>query len=136
MRVCRIHSRINIWTGKVIVNWNHYKSMLATIHTMFVNEKINRIYPFCPFSTWDKIQKHFKRSIGPKISHPLMIPKTPKNAPPCVGVGPPYDKFQSYPIHKKPSTSVIGLKNYLAISIFIFQSGFVYISHIYIILYV
>ena len=23
--IYRIHSRLNIWTGKVIINWNHYK---------------------------------------------------------------------------------------------------------------
>ena len=28
------------------MNWNHYKSMLATIYAMFVNEKIIRIYTF------------------------------------------------------------------------------------------
>ena len=30
--------------GKVIINLNHYKPMQATIDTMFVNEKIIRIY--------------------------------------------------------------------------------------------
>ena len=60
MRDYRIHSRINIWTGKVVLNWNHYKSMLATIHTMFVNEKFIRIYSFCPFSPWNTRQMHFK----------------------------------------------------------------------------
>ena len=38
-RIHRIHLRINIWTGKIIINWNHCKSMQATIDTMFVNEK-------------------------------------------------------------------------------------------------
>ena len=63
LRVYRIHSRINIWTGKVIINWNHYKSMLATIHTMFVNKNIFRIYSSCPFSQWSTWIMHFKRSI-------------------------------------------------------------------------
>jgi len=36
--------------GKLIINLNHYKSMLATIHTKYVNKKIIRIYLFCPFS--------------------------------------------------------------------------------------
>ena len=34
--------------------------MQATINTMFVNEKIIRIYLFCPFSTWNTRQMHFK----------------------------------------------------------------------------
>ena len=34
---------IYIWTGKVIIKWNHYKSVQATIDSMFVNEKIFRI---------------------------------------------------------------------------------------------
>ena len=37
--------------GKSNYKLNNYKSMLATIHTMFINEKIIRIHTFCPFST-------------------------------------------------------------------------------------
>ena len=44
--------------------------MLATIHTMFVNKKIKRIYSFCPYSTWNTRQMHFKRSIVTKQSPP------------------------------------------------------------------
>ena len=44
--------------------------MQATINTMFVNEKIIRIYLFCPFSTWNTRQMHFKRIIATKSSHP------------------------------------------------------------------
>ena len=51
LRIYRIHTRLNIWTGKVILNRNQYKSMLATIDTKFLNEKIIRIFSFCPFST-------------------------------------------------------------------------------------
>ena len=45
--------------GKVIINSNHFKSLLATIHTMFINEKIIRIYLFCPFSTYNETQDKF-----------------------------------------------------------------------------
>ena len=67
----RIHSRINIWTGNVIINWNHNKSMQATIHTMFVNEKIIRIYSFCPFSLYKTQGKYILREVlrHPKIPH-------------------------------------------------------------------
>ena len=75
----RIHSRINIWTGKVIINWNHYKSMHAIdrIDTMFVNEKIIRIYSFCPFSVLTTKHKtnayyvgyHDKKTWPPEIPH-------------------------------------------------------------------
>ena len=51
------------------------KSMQATtIHTMFVKGKIIRIYSFCPFSTWNTRQMHFKRSNCDKISHPPPLP--------------------------------------------------------------
>ena len=33
-----------MWIGIVFINWNHNKSMRDTIDTMFVNEKIIRIY--------------------------------------------------------------------------------------------
>ena len=33
-------------SGKVIINRNHYKSMQATIDTMFINENIIRKYSF------------------------------------------------------------------------------------------
>ena len=59
LRFLRIHLRINMWTGKVIINWNHHKSMQATIHTMFVIENIIRIYSFCPFSQWNMRHMHF-----------------------------------------------------------------------------
>ena len=45
--------------------------MQATIDTMFVNEKIIRMYIFCP-----RQDKHFKRSIVTKTSHPRKIPAT------------------------------------------------------------
>ena len=44
--------------------------MLATTHTMFENEKIIRIYSFCPFSSWNTRQMQFKRSIVTKPSYP------------------------------------------------------------------
>ena len=50
--------------------------MLATIDTMFVNEKMIRIYTFCPFS-----QMQFNRSIVTKTSHPPpWPPKIPHRA--------------------------------------------------------
>ena len=75
LRVYRIHLRINIWTGRIIIKLNHYKSMLPTMHTMFVNAKIKRIYSFCPFSTWNTRQIHFNRSIVTKTSHLHEPPK-------------------------------------------------------------
>ena len=66
---CRIHYRINLWTGKLNISWNHYNSMLATINIMFVNEKIMRIYSFCPFSTWNTRQMHL-RGVLWQNSHP------------------------------------------------------------------
>ena len=59
------------------MNWNYYKPMLATIHTMFVNKKIKRIYSFCPYSTWNTRQMHFKRSIVTKTVPPAWPPKIP-----------------------------------------------------------
>jgi len=78
LQIYRIHSRINIWTGKVIINWNHYKSMQDTIDTMFVNEKIIRIYSFCPFSTWNTRHMHFKRSKLWQKHSPPPFPWPPK----------------------------------------------------------
>ena len=49
--------------------------MQATIDTMFVNEKIIRMYIFCP-----RQDKHFKRSIVTKTSHLRKIPA--QQAPP------------------------------------------------------
>ena len=55
--------RLNIWTGKVIINWNHYKSVqLLQFIQLFVNDII-KIFSFCPFSPWNTSQMHFKRSI-------------------------------------------------------------------------
>ena len=51
--------------------------MLATIYTMFVNEKVIGIYSFCPFSPWNTRQMHFKRSIVTKHSSPHDPPKIP-----------------------------------------------------------
>ena len=67
LRIYRIHSRINKCTGKWIINWNHYKSMQAI---KFLNEKIIRIYLFCPFSSWNTRQRHFKWSIVTEPSPP------------------------------------------------------------------
>ena len=36
--------------GKSNYKFKSFESMLATIDTMFVNEKIIRIFSFCPFS--------------------------------------------------------------------------------------
>ena len=35
----RIHLKIKIGTGKLIINWNNWKSMKDTMDTMFVNKK-------------------------------------------------------------------------------------------------
>ena len=47
--------------------------MQATFNTMIVNEKIIRIYPFCPFSTWNTRHMNFKRSNVTKQSHSMTI---------------------------------------------------------------
>ena len=90
--------------GKVIINSNHFKSLLATIHTMFINKKIIRIYLFCLFSTWNTRQMYFKRSIVIKSSPPWP-PKIPHCAAP-----PPFsafvfevDIFNDYPCNKNPA---------------------------------
>ena len=44
---------------KVIINLNYYKSMLATIHSMFLNEKIIGIYLFCPLTTQHETQDKY-----------------------------------------------------------------------------
>ena len=36
-----LHFMINIWTGKIIINWNHFKWIQGKIHTMFVNKEIS-----------------------------------------------------------------------------------------------
>ena len=45
--------------GKLIKNLNRYKSMLATINIKYVNEKIIRIYLFCPISPRNTRQMYF-----------------------------------------------------------------------------
>ena len=49
--------------------------MWATIDTMYLNEKIIRIYLFCPFLPLNTRQMHFKWSIVTKSSHPFWPPK-------------------------------------------------------------
>jgi len=46
----RIDFKDTFIKGKINYKLNHYKSIIATIHTMYVNEKIIRIFSFCPFS--------------------------------------------------------------------------------------
>ena len=77
MQIYRIHSRINIWTGKLIINLNHFKSMLATIHTMFVNEKNYQNIFILSILTMNTREMHFNRSNLTKTSSfpwPLKIP--------------------------------------------------------------
>ena len=74
--------------GKSNINWNHYKSMQATINTMFVNENILRIYSLCPFSPWNTRKMHFKRSIVTKKVPPL-------DPNPPWGVGCPWKNLAS-----------------------------------------
>ena len=55
------------------MNWNHYKSIQATIDTMFVNEKIIRIYSLGPFSTNAFYEEYWDKTVNPpwppKIPH-------------------------------------------------------------------
>ena len=76
--IYKIHPRINIWPGKVIINWNHHKSMQAKIHTIFINEKIFRLYSFCPFSPWNTTQMQFRGVLWKK---PVTPPRDPLKYP-------------------------------------------------------
>ena len=53
--------------------------MQDTIDTMFVDEKIIRMYSFCAFSPWNTRQMNFKICIVTKTSHtpPLSLPTVP-----------------------------------------------------------
>ena len=62
--------------------------MQDTIRTMFVNEKIIKIYSFCPFSPCNTRQIHCKTSIATKTNILRPTPKMPHNAP-----SPPFRTF-------------------------------------------
>ena len=66
--------------GKVILNWHHYKAMQATIQTMFGNEKIFRIYSFCPFLPWNTSGVLWKKNqstpLTPYVAYLLFLFRT------------------------------------------------------------
>ena len=117
MLVYWIHSRINKWTGKVIINWNHINKY--NWYMMFVNKKkIIRIYSFFPFSPWNTRQMHFKRIYCDKNQSP---PADPLNTPPYAVVLPRVpqsnlrkigQKFMSYDRTMQTNSNIQTISDY------------------------